>query len=100
MSEQAVSFWYVNWRGEGAIRHVIPGSIIFMQTKWHPEPQWVLHAFDIQKKEHRHFAMKDITGWTPSVLVENQPRPRLPFRLPSPLHDDDDVPNDWDTHNW
>jgi hypothetical protein len=29
-------------------------------TEWHPEPQWMLQAFDLEKREHRLFAMRDI----------------------------------------
>jgi hypothetical protein len=63
----AVRFTYTNWRGEVAERHVIPLQLDFKATDWHPEPQWVIHAKDLDKGgELRTFAVKDITNWRPS----------------------------------
>lgn len=50
---------YKNWRGEESVRKIIPKSVRYDSTKWHPEPQWLLLAFDLDKKEEREFAMKD-----------------------------------------
>lgn len=56
--------WYTNHRGEHAERVIIPQRIYFGATEWHREPQWLLVAIDVEKNAERHFAMKDIAGWT------------------------------------
>jgi hypothetical protein len=53
-------FTYKNWRGEIAQRHVKVMSIWYGTTQWHPEPQWFMHALDLDKKEIRDFAMRDM----------------------------------------
>lgn len=50
---------YTNWRGETALRTIIPRRVWFGSTDWHPEPQWLLTALDVEKKAHRDFALKD-----------------------------------------
>lgn len=61
---------YTNYRGERAIRRIKPGSIGFTTSPWHPEPQWILFAWDVEKQAHRQFAMKDIHAWRPLPEVE------------------------------
>lgn len=58
--DQRVTFQYTNWRGETAIRTVIPIRLMFGTTEWHPEPQWLLEALDPEKDADRLFALKDI----------------------------------------
>ena len=60
-----VRICYVNWRGETTHRTIIPGKMYFDHNEWHPEDQWLLDAFDVDKKVARTFAMKDILEWTP-----------------------------------
>ncbi|XHE14388.1 hypothetical protein PCC82_06540 [Agrobacterium deltaense] len=55
-----LSFRYRNYRGEVSVRTVRPLNIYFGSTEWHPEPQWLLAATDIEKGERRDFAIKDI----------------------------------------
>lgn len=59
-SHQA-TFTYRNWRGETGRRTVGVMSVWYGSTEWHPEPQWLLHAIDLDKMETRDFAMKDMT---------------------------------------
>lgn len=54
-----LTFRYRNWRGEESLRVVTPKRIWFGTTRWHPEPQWFLKAFDREKDEHRDFALRD-----------------------------------------
>ena len=56
-----MTFRYRNWRGEVAERRVLPSSIWFGVTSYHPEPQWLMSAIDIERWEMRDFAMKDMT---------------------------------------
>jgi predicted DNA-binding transcriptional regulator YafY len=61
--EKTVRILYTNYRGETALRTVVPERIFFGSTEWHPEPQWLLEALDIEKAQNRTFAMKDIRAW-------------------------------------
>lgn len=54
---------YTNHKGERALRVINPISIQFGETTWHPEPQFLLEAYDHEKNSHRTFALKDIHSW-------------------------------------
>jgi len=54
-----VTLMYTNYRGETALRTILPKSIRFGSTEWHPEPQWLLLALDVEKNADREFALKD-----------------------------------------
>lgn len=56
---------YTNHRGERRQRLIEPQRIFFGQSEWHPDWQWVLVAFDVEKHAFRNFAMKDIHAWEP-----------------------------------
>lgn len=57
---------YTNWRGETADRRIRPCGLTFGTTKWHPEPQWLLEAWDQDKGGvTRQFALKDM-AWPPN----------------------------------
>lgn len=58
-----VTFTYKNYRGETSVRLVRPIMVSFGATGFHPEPQWLLHGWDVQKDAERTFAMKDIADW-------------------------------------
>ena len=51
---------YTNHRGDTSIRKIIPKEVFFHKTEWHPEFQWFMKAFDLNKEADRDFAMKDI----------------------------------------
>lgn len=55
-----VSISYVNWKGEAGQRDIIPIRVWFGSTNWHPEPQWFLEAWDVNKAARRDFAIADI----------------------------------------
>lgn len=59
-NESPLVFEYKNWKGEVGIRKVVPIEIFFGNTDFHESNQWLMVAFDIEKKEERTFAMKDI----------------------------------------
>ena len=63
ISDQAVSIDYTNWRGERAVRRVVPWEIVWSSNEWHPQEQWLLRAYDIEKKQTRYFAMSEIHSW-------------------------------------
>lgn len=54
------TFRYKNHRGEVGLRIVEPISTRFGSTIWHPKPQWLLLAYDFDKKANREFAMDDM----------------------------------------
>jgi len=53
-------FKYKNWEGKTSTRHTIPKKIYFGNNQWHKKEQWILEAFDLDKKATRFFAVKDI----------------------------------------
>jgi hypothetical protein len=53
-------FEYINWEGKKAFRKVLPITVWYGKTKWHPKNQWFLKAVDLEKEEEREFALKDI----------------------------------------
>lgn len=59
-ASQPVDVDYVNWRGERGERHVIPNRIVFGATKYHPDPQWLMEAYDLDKSAMRVFALLDM----------------------------------------
>jgi predicted DNA-binding transcriptional regulator YafY len=63
--DQFVRIDYVNYRGERAMRTIVPLRITFDHTEWHPELQWLLDAFDLEKQAERTFAMQHILSWQP-----------------------------------
>lgn len=54
-----ITLTYTNWRGETAERTIVPKRVWFGVTEWHPEPQWLLRAFDVEKRAERDFVLKD-----------------------------------------
>ncbi len=56
---------YTNWRGERRNRPVMPLSIAWTSSKWHPEEQWVLIATDLEDGKQKEFPLANIHGWTP-----------------------------------
>ena len=67
-SNQLVSLDYTNHRGERATRLILPSRIYFGATAWHPEPQWLLVALDVEKLARRDFALSALPGWEPAPV--------------------------------
>lgn len=61
--EVAVQIDYTNWKGERAIRTIIPHYVVFDSNEWHPKPQWLLVALDVERDEVRAFAQDNIHSW-------------------------------------
>ena len=59
----AIEILYTNYRGETGRRKIVPSSLRFGSTEFHPEPQWLLEAFDLEKQAARTFAMAAIQEW-------------------------------------
>lgn len=60
---KAVSIVYTNYRGETARRKIVPRRLWYGATRWHPDEQWLLDAFDIEKASARSFALRDIKSY-------------------------------------
>lgn len=57
---QQTQFEYINYKGIKSTRNVIPMSLYFGSTEFHPENQWLMVAYDLDKHCERTFALKDI----------------------------------------
>lgn len=58
---------YTNWKGETAVRRIVPRGIRFGSTEYHKEPQQLLDVWDVEKNAPRTYAMKDIHAWVPDT---------------------------------
>ncbi|MCW2955606.1 MAG: hypothetical protein JWO69_475 [Thermoleophilia bacterium] len=65
--QQAIKIQYRNYRGEASSRTIVPQRIWFGSTEWHPEPQWLLEALELERGVVRSFALQDITWDQPHV---------------------------------
>lgn len=74
-----VSFFYKNYRGELSVRTVTPSRIFWGSTKYHPEPQWIMVAFDHDKFADRDFALRDCDFRYYSEFAGSLREPRSPF---------------------
>lgn len=54
-----ITMTYRNYRGQVDQRTVVPTRIWFGSTDWHPEPGWLMSAYDLAKAAHRDFALAD-----------------------------------------
>ncbi len=54
---------YTNHKGRRAVRTITPLELTFGGTEFHPEPQWLLRAFDHEKNAERTFSMAGVHEW-------------------------------------
>lgn len=77
---------YRNWRGEVSERNIVPQSVWFGATEWHPEPQWLLSALDTDKGAARDFALADFGAnndtWRTRALMAEAEVERLRAATP------------------
>lgn len=59
MATDQIMLSYTNYRGETGVRNIRPIRIYWGVSDWHPEPGFLLHAWDIDKQDYRDFALKD-----------------------------------------
>ena len=62
-TSRSVAVRYRNYRGEIAVRLIIPGHIFWGSNSYHPEPQWLMDCWDVNKSANRTFAVRDILAW-------------------------------------
>jgi predicted DNA-binding transcriptional regulator YafY len=58
--KRVLEFDYVNYKGVESHRIVLVYEIYYGGNQYHPDLQWFMKALDINKKETRDFAMKDM----------------------------------------
>ena len=56
----AYTFEFTNFKGELRSRRVIARALQWGSTAWHPEIQWFLDGFDLDKHEARSFPLSAI----------------------------------------
>lgn len=54
---------YKNWKGEIGIRQIIPLEIFYGNSEYHTEEQWLMRVWDIDRKDYRVYAARDIIEW-------------------------------------
>jgi hypothetical protein len=59
-----LEIYYTNWKGEREIRRIVPLACYYGSNDWHKEPQFLMDAYDIDKKACRTFAMAYIHHMT------------------------------------
>ena len=62
---------YTNWKGALSDRRILPHHMWFGKNQWHPQEQWLLRAYDVEKKDWRDFAFSGIQSWKPDGGVES-----------------------------
>ena len=62
MDASLVRFRYRNHKGIEEIRTVRPIRIWFGSSAWHPDSQWLLEGFDLERMQTRDYAMSGILG--------------------------------------
>ena len=68
---QELFFTYRNYRGEISRRRILAGqtmSVRFGTSEYHPEPQLLLKAYDMDKEDWREFAVRDI-DWRDELTI-------------------------------
>lgn len=74
-----VRFGYTNWRGEHAPRRVMPLRVRWAADDWHPEPQWQLLAWDVDRQAQRNFVFGSIDGMSAAMAAAGE-RARAQFK--------------------
>ncbi len=54
---------YTNYRGEKGVRTIVPISFFFGTTEYHPQEQWLIKLWDVDRQAERIYALKEISRW-------------------------------------
>ena len=57
---QVIKFRYRNWKGSVSERTARVANLVYGTTEWHPQPQWLVQGFDMEKGAERLFALQDM----------------------------------------
>lgn len=63
MQPDEVRILYTNYRGETSWRRINPQQCHYGSNDWHPQAQWLLHAWDVEKQKYLTFALLGIHQW-------------------------------------
>lgn len=63
MMNHPIKVRYTNYRGEMAVRTIVPISFYFGSTEYHKEEQWLVKLWDVERDAERIYALKEITEW-------------------------------------
>ncbi len=61
--EHPIKVRYTNYRGETAVRTIVPQRFYWGKTEYHPEEQWLVEVWDCERDAVRVYALKDIVEW-------------------------------------
>lgn len=65
--ERVVVIDYTNWKNIRSVRRILPIRWQFVtNNEYHPGPNWIIHAWDFERKDYREFAQSGIHKWTAS----------------------------------
>lgn len=70
---QPITMTYRNWCGETGERTILPRKLWFGSTEWHPEPGWLLTAWDCDKEAERVFSLADCQFAALAAAPDPQP---------------------------
>ena len=59
-----INIVYKNWRGETSTRTILLIRIWYGSTEFHPESQWFMKVFDVDKNVERDFALSGLLRWS------------------------------------
>ena len=62
LEDMAMRVVYENYKGEESIRHVLPLRTWYGSTEYHPEKQWFIKVYDLDKKAIRDYTLNDWKG--------------------------------------
>lgn len=54
---------YTNYRGETAVRTIMPIRAYWGSNEYHQQEQWLLEVWDVERQAVRVYALKDIHEW-------------------------------------
>lgn len=95
---QQTQFEYINYKGIKSTRNVIPMSLYFGSTEFHPENQWLIVAYDLDRQGDRTFALKDIIVGSFAEQVSQLSRKQHSINIThNPIHIP--VPQDWSKYS-
>ena len=63
-----INFLYTNWRGKYSFRKCKVICVLYGNTEYHKDNQFLLKGFDIEKQEERIYAIKDMSVIEETVL--------------------------------
>ncbi len=63
LEDLAIAVRYTNWRNETTLRRIIPLQAFYGKTSYHPQEQWLLRVWDLDREDYRAYSLKGIKEW-------------------------------------